>query len=187
MWIKDFLWNNAVQWLSFVPAVEWINTVWWALTWLNSAEFWDIFWSVKWAIDGVLDMTWAESLMLANPAVTSVIAAWWAWLLSNKILKDLGLVWEKTLGLKNLTRYALNWAAILWTYSAWTVAAPYLLAWAWAYFIGKHGWKFSKELTKRWLWTAWGLTWWLVKWAATWVWNSTKAWIKWEQKINPVI
>ena len=87
----------------------------------------------------------------------------------------------------NLTRYALNSAAMIWAYWAWTAALPYLAAWAWAYFIGKHGWKLSKELTKRWLWTVWWLTWGLVKWAFKWVYNSTKAWLKWEQKLNPVI
>lgn len=149
MWIKDILWNKGVQWASFVPAIDAINTIWWNLTWLNSgAEFWNVFWNVKWAVDSILDMTWANTLMASNPLLSQTLLAWGAWLLSNKVLKDLWLVWEKTLWVKNLTRYALNWAAMLWTYSAWTVAAPYLAAWAWAYFIWKHGWKFWKEIPK---------------------------------------
>lgn len=181
MWIKDIAWNSWVQGLSFLPAIEWINSI------VTNENFWTVFWETKQLVEGVLNTTWANTLMATNPLVSSALLAWGAWLLSNKVLKDLGLVWEKTLWLKNLTRYALNWAAILWTYSAWTVAAPYLAAWAWAYFIWKHGWKLGKEIWKRWLWTAWGLTWWLVKWAAKWLWNSTKAWVKWNQKVNPVI
>ena len=181
MWVKDIAWNSWIQGLSFLPAIEWVNSL------ITNENLWTIFWETKELVDGVLNATWANSLMMANAWISTALLTWGAWLLSNKVLKDLGLVWDKTLWVKNLTRYALNWAAMLWTYSAWTAAAPYLLAWAWAYFIWKHGWKLWKEVWKRWIWTAWGLTWWLVKWAAKWLWNSTKAGIKWDQKINPVI
>ena len=153
MWIKDILWNKWVQWATFVPAIDVLNTIWWNLTWLNSgAEFWNVVWNIKATVDSII---WNEAYnsFVNGSELTSWIITWaWvlgAWLLSNKVLKDLWLVWDKTLWVKNITRYALNWAAMLWAYSAGTVAAPYLAVWAWAYFIWKHGWKFSKELTKQ--------------------------------------
>lgn len=187
MWVKDtisgFFWNNTVQAWTFWAWLEWVNMLTQNYLGMWNPAFWEAFWAVKESVDGVLNYTWANSLMAANPALTAWLSSVWAWLLSNTVLKDIWLNddWAWVKSLKNLSRYALNAGAMVWTYSAWTAAAPYLIAGAWAYFAWKYGWKFSRELWKRWLWTAWGLTGWLVKWAAKSAWK----WIKWEQKLNP--
>ena len=188
MWLKDIISNPWVQWLSFLPALEWVNTLAANVAWYK-AQFWTIAATTKETVDYALNATWTTDLLNANTALSSWLLTAWAWLLSNKVLKDLWLYedWKTVWSKKNLARYVLNAWSMLATYSAWTAAAPYLAAWAWAYFVWKYGWKFSKEIWKRWLWTAWWLTGWLVKWAAKWLWNSTKSWIKWEQKLNPVI
>jgi len=177
MWILDF-----AKWLMVVPA----TTVWVDLR--LSQPIWDTIWKVVWMTDFILD--WITGLLPQEIAelTSSALIPWAsAALLSNEILKDVGLVWEKTFSTKNLLRYTANWAAMLWAYSMRTAATPYLVAWAWAYFIGKYGWRFGKELVKRWVWTAWWLTWWVIKRAVVWGYKSAKAWTKWEQRWNPVI
>ena len=173
MWIKDF-WKS----ITWVPLIAW-GLSFWADKLLNNG-MWTLIWDTKALVD--------SAMWLVPAWAWEMIASWvgWisAWLLSNKALKDLWLEWTK---FKNGLRYVLNtWAVVGW-YMAGTAAAPYLAAWAISYWIWKHGWDYWIEWVKRWVWTVWGLTWWLVKWLAVWTFNSAKAWLKWEQKLNPVI
>jgi hypothetical protein len=163
---------TLAKWLLTVPVIgAWVNM----LLWNNATEIID---QTAWSINSALQV-W-NSMM--NPLFSSVV--WWAsaWLLTNSILKEFD--WMKS---HEKTRWALSWLATFAWYSAWTVAAPYLAAGWLAYAVWKYGWKPSKELVKRTWWAAWGLTWWLVKWMAVWAFNSIKSWVKWQQKINPVI
>lgn len=134
-------------------------------------------------ISNVVTATWKvleTGNSLLNPLFST--AVWWAsaWLLTNTILKDFWLE-------KQWLRYSLTWAATLAWLVWWSVLAPYLAAWWLSYALWKHGWKYWKEAGKRVLGTAWWLTWWVIKWAAVWWYKSIRAWVKWEQKLNPVI
>jgi hypothetical protein len=163
---------NLAKWLLTVPAV----TTWTEL--LTNSPVWSIIDNVAWATSHVLE-AWNS---LLNPLFSSV--TWWAsaWLLTHNILKEFDWMNEhqKTKWLLSLAAW---WAWFLWG----SALAPYLLTWWVAYMAWKHWWKYSKEALKRVGWAAWWLTWWAVKWVVVWAWKSVMAWIKWQQKLNPVI
>ena len=177
-------WTNLAKWLWVVP---WASAL---LDVVRSADIWTTISDVAWAVSHVLD-AW-DSLVnplfadagwaLADWLFTSVV--WWAsaWFLTNSILKEFD--WMEN---HKKTRYLINTLAWWAWLAAWSVVTPYLLTWNIAYWAWKHWWKYWKEAWKRALWTAWGMTWWLVKWALKWWWNSVKAWLKWNQTLNPKI
>lgn len=129
-----------------------------------------------WTVDAVMNV-WNSML---NPLFATV--AWWAsaWLLTNSILNDL---WMEN----KWARYGLSWVAAITWYAAWTVAAPYLVAGGLSYAIWKHWWKYWKEALKRWVWAWWWATWGTIKWAVKGCGIGVWEWLKWNQKINPVI
>ncbi len=166
MWLKEsaskVFENKAVQSLTFWAWAEWINMLVKNALWIWHPAFWDVFWTVKWLVDFVLSNKFVSPLITSHSALTTWLSSVWAWLLSNKFFKDLGLYeswWIKSP--KNLLRYILNAWAMIWAYSAWTAAAPYLMAGAWAYFAWKYGWEPSVKVAKfiwEWLkrvWKAW--------------------------------
>lgn len=169
---------DFAKWVLTVPAIaSWVNYL------VNWSEVWKTIWDVVTATNTVME-TWNSMLnpLFAGATWVASTLAWFAsaWLLTNEILKDF---WVES----KTKRYAASWIAAGAAFIWWTAAAPYLAAWATSYFVWKYGWKLWKEAIKRTSWIAWGLTWWLVKSAAVWTYNSVKAWIKWEQKLNPII
>ncbi len=190
--IKRLSNNEWIKWLAWAAALEWINTVSSDFHSFYNAEIWDLTNTVSWAVDWVLDRTWISNLLTSNPLIAQGATWLWAMVLSNKVLKDLGLKWKEweKLWAKNVIRYTLNSAAAVTWLTVWSAALPYILWGSITYWAGKHGWKFWKEIANRWLWTIWWLTGWAVKWALKWA----KSWLKWEQfkwegseKINPKI
>ena len=188
-WFLDNTWVKATAW---VAAIEWLNTLTSNYHSLYNAQIWDVIGSVSGAVDWIMDMTSVSWILASNPLLETVAsgATWlWAWMLSNNILKDFGLdSWEwNTWWTKNLIRYWINWVSTLWAFWAWSAALPYILWGSAVYWAWKHWWRYSKSVAKRVGWTAWWATWWVAKWAVVWWWNSIKAWVKWEQKLNPKI
>lgn len=163
MWLPAIFWNSWIKWVWWVWALEWINQVVWNLSWLYSPEVWDTIWAVAWAVQGWLEASGVNWYLASNPLVSSAVDVWtWLWwmALSNSVLKDFWLVSEwNTWGLKNMTRYAINWAAWATAFAAWSAALPYII-WGWAvYWAWKKGWVASKE-TLKWLYS-W--IWWVAK------------------------
>lgn len=182
-WILE---NKWVQWVGWVAALEWVNTLGSHFHSLYDAHIWNVVWSISWSVNGLLDMVWVNSLIASGELAWNVAATgtWlWAAMLSNKILKDLGLESEewKTFWAKNVLRYWANIAAGLTTLWATSAAMPYIIWGSITYWAGKHGWHYWKEALKRWVW-AW---YWVVAWipvsGLVWWYKSVIAWLKWEQ------
>lgn len=168
---------DLAKWsLAFPAATLWVDL-------LTKSPIWEAMKKVVWSVDWILNVWNSLTNPLFAPLGISLSwVAWWvsAWMLSNSILNDL---WIE----KKWIKYTANTAATLAWFAWWPLSAPFLLAWASSYYLWKYWWKYWKEAVKRIWWAAWWLTWWLVKWAVVWWYKSVKAWIKWEQKINPVI
>jgi len=183
-----FLQNDWVKWVGWIVALDLINTLASNFHWLYNAEIWDLIWSVVWAVDSWLEMTWINSAIASFEQIASGASVLWAVALSNEIMKDFWMVSEwNTWGLKNIARYLVNWAAGIWAFSAWSAAIPYIIWGSITYWAGKHGWKASKETLK------WIYSW--VLWTAKSFIKSPFDWIKaiknsywdWNFKINPQI
>lgn len=163
---------NLLKWGLTVPAITtWIDLV-------TQSQIWETISNVTWATSQVLEV-WNS---LLNPLFSTITGWASAWLITNSVLKE--FKWMED---RKKTRWLLSlaawWAWIAW----WSAAAPYILTGSIAYWAWKHWWNYWKEALKRTAWTAWWLTWWVLKWAVKWWFNSARAWIKWEQKLNPVV
>ncbi|PID86353.1 hypothetical protein CSB08_01160 [Candidatus Gracilibacteria bacterium] len=190
--IKRLSNNEGIKGLAGAAALEGINTVSSDFHSFYNAEIGDLTNTVSGAVDGVLDRTGISNLLTSNPLIAQGATGLGAMVLSNKVLKDLGLKGKEgeKLGAKNVIRYTLNSAAAVTGLTVGSAALPYILGGSITYWAGKHGWKFGKEIANRGLGTIWGLTGGAVKGAL----KGAKSGLKGEQfkgegseKINPKI
>lgn len=168
-WVLTAMWNNPVE--ALATTIEWGKNLVEGIL-----QAWD-------SVALPLATSLAEkSGWLINTMTPMTTLSWWvsAGVLSNALMNDL---WVE----KKWLKYWVNTVATITWFAVDSAIAPYIAAWGLSYAIWRHGWKISKGALKRVWWTAWGLTWWIIKWWAVGWWNSVKAWVKWEQKLNPVI